>query len=113
MKSYLKIFIVGLIGILTLSNCSKTIGINLSKTEIKALDTIFLKQTNYAFFDTKWIFYEKNICQFSTNVIRKKTYTGTWSIKGDSIFATFFYRSKNAPKRQSIHINEVKKINPI
>lgn len=95
--------------IFTTYSCSKVIGINLSKHEVKLLDTIYYKKKSFKVYDTEWFFLEKNICQFSTSLIRKKTYTGTWSIKGDSIIADFFYQNKKLPKRKSLHIDSVKK----
>ncbi len=108
MKTILKIFGISLILILAFNNCARTKGINLSKSEIKSLDTIFSKTIGYKIYVDKWIFYEKNICQFSTTLIRKKTYTGTWSIKGDSIYPSFFY-SNEIVADKAISLNSVKK----
>lgn len=73
-------------------SCSYTRNINLSKKEIQKLEVIYREKKNHYVYDTEWVFYEKNICQLSTFLIRKKTYTGTWIQKNDTIIASFFYK---------------------
>lgn len=87
--------------------------LKLSKSQIKELSVVYYKKENFKSFDVEWVFYEKNICQFSTSFIRKKTYIGTWSVKEDSLVADFFYKNKNAPQRKVMHIKSVKKGNEI
>ena len=89
----IKIFLI-LILLGGFSSCSKMLNINLSKSEIKALDTIYYKKQNHKFFDTEWLFLDKNICQYSHTFIRKKTYTGTWTTIGDSLKVSYFYKNK-------------------
>lgn len=108
MKKIFKIFIISIITVFIFNNCVRIKGINLSKSEIKSLDTVFSKRIGYKIYTDEWIFYEKNICQFSTTLIRKKTYTGTWSIKGDSIYPSFFYNKKVIADK-AISLNSVKK----
>ena len=83
------------------------LNLNLSKSEIKNLDTIYYKKQNHKVYDTEWLFLEKNICQFSTTLLRKKTYTGTWKKNGDSIKVSFFYQRKNAPSDKMIAIKDL------
>ena len=97
--------------LIALYSCSRTININLSKSEIKSLDTIYHQKSNGKFFDTEWAFLDKNICQFSTTFVRKKTYTGTWTRENDSLRVSFFYSGKNAPIDRRIAIKDCKKLN--
>ena len=106
MNSSNKILIIILLVIFC--SCSRVLNINLSKSEIKSLDTIYYLKKNHKFFDTEWVFLEKNICQMSTIQFRKKTYTGTWSKEGDSIKISFFYNKKNAPTNSMIAIKDLK-----
>lgn len=108
MKHIFKILLISFVATLIFNNCAKIKGINLSKSEVKSLDTLFSVRIGHKFFIDEWVFYEKNICQFSTTLIRKKTYTGTWSIKGDSIYPSFFYR-KEVIAEKSIPLNSLKK----
>lgn len=84
------------------------LNLNLSKSEIKTLDTIYYKKQNHKLYDSEWLFLEKNICQFSTTLLRKKTYTGTWTKKGDSLKVSFFYQGKNAPSDRMVAIEDLK-----
>jgi hypothetical protein len=63
-----KIFRILLISIVlfAFNSCSRTLNLNLSKQEIKSLDTVYYLKENHKFFDTEWLFLEKNICQYST-----------------------------------------------
>ncbi|MEH0154081.1 hypothetical protein V6R21_08015 [Limibacter armeniacum] len=110
MNSIIKILLI-LIMLKLFSSCSRTVNLNLSKSEIKNLDTIYYKKTNHKVFDAEWLFLDKNICQYSTTLIRKKTYTGTWSKVGDSLKVNFFYEGKNklADRMIAIETLEIKR----
>ncbi|SNZ01358.1 hypothetical protein SAMN06265377_3196 [Flagellimonas pacifica] len=84
------------------------LNLNLSKSEIRTLDTIYYKKQNHKVYDSEWLFLEKNICQFSTTLLRKKTYTGTWTKKGDSLKVSFFYQGENAPADGMFAIEDLK-----
>ncbi len=104
----MKTKVVSLIIVLLLTSCARTLNLQLSKKEISELPIVYTKFNNHKFFDTEWVFYEKNICQYSTTLMRKKTYTGTWQIVGDSVQIHFFYKGKRSPTDSSIALKELK-----
>lgn len=106
MNPIIKILLI-LIVLTALSSCSRTSNLNLSKSEIKTLDTIYYGSNNYKFFHDEWLFFDKNICQFSTTFLRKKTYTGTWRKEGDSLKVSFFYQGKNAPVDRMVAVEDL------
>ncbi len=89
------------------SSCSKMLNLNLSKSEIKSLDTIYYQKKNFKVFDTEWVFLDKNICLYKTTLLRKKTYIGTWTKIGDSIKMNFFYERRNAPADRMVAIDNL------
>lgn len=96
--------------IVFLGSCSRTVNINLSKAEAASLDTVYYLYKNHKFFDESWVFMEKNICRITTYFIRKKTYTGTWTIVGDSVMVSFYYHRKNAPVDRSFAVKNLTKV---
>ena len=90
-------------------SCSHTRLINLSKGKISELDTIYIFKQNHKFFDTEWVFYEKQICQFKEHFIRKKIYTGTWTERNDTIFVNFFYNKKVISEKLKFIISKDRK----
>lgn len=101
---------LSLIFILACSSCSKFIGINLTRSKIKDLDTIYYQYQAHKYWDTELVFLEKNICLYSFQVVRKKTYIGTWRPKEDSLEVSFLYKRRMAPVDKTFSIKELKKI---
>lgn len=95
-----------------ISSCSKTRSIGLSNKEVKSLKVTYSQEFRHKFWDTKWIFYEKNVCQFTSKFISKKTFTGTWSKKNDTITAYFFLK-KIANERKLILDKKTNKLTEI
>lgn len=97
----MSIFLGIIIGLMILqASCTHTRLLNLSKNEISKLDTVYYEVFNHKFFDTEWIFYEKQICQLKTKMVSTKVYTGTWIELNDTIYANFFYGKKVAKVRK-------------
>lgn len=110
MGKFLNIISISIIIILALlvQSCSHTRYINLTKRKISDLDTIYIFKQNHKLFDYEWIFYEKQICQFKQQFIRKKIYTGTWIERNDTIFVNFFYNKKVISDKWKFIINKEK-----
>ena len=68
--------------------------INLSRKEISGLHVVYRQIFNHKFFESEWIFYEKQLCQMKTKFISTKSFTGTWTEKNDTITAWFFNNKK-------------------
>lgn len=97
----LSIVIVSMTILLTFTtSCNHTRLINISKKEISELDTVYYQKFVQKLWDTEWIFYDKQICQMRTELIGKKTYTGTWKEAQDTLTVNFFYGKKVANERK-------------
>lgn len=81
-------------------SCSRTYNINLSKKEVRNLPVVYQQKYNGKLFDSEWIFFQNNICQYKIIFIREQVYTGTWSEKRDTITANFFYKKKMLKERK-------------
>jgi hypothetical protein len=101
-KKYLVLLASGLIiFMMTLSfSCTHTRLLNISKSEISQLDTIYSQTFRHKFWDTEWILYEKQICHMKMKFVGTKIITGTWVEKNDTIFAYFFYGHRIASERK-------------
>lgn len=54
-------------------------------------------------------FFDKQICQYKEQFIRKKIYTGTWKEKNDTIFVNFFYNKKVISEKWKFIISKDRK----
>lgn len=100
--------------LISIAGCSKTRRIGLSNKEVKSLKVIYNQEFRNKFLDTKWTFYEKNICQYTIKSLSKTTYTGIWIENNDTITANFFYKKIASERKLTIdksnnELNEILK----
>lgn len=93
-------YLLIILSLLFFTGCSRTRKIGLSNKEVKSLKVVYSQEYRDKFWDERWVFYEKCICQFSTKFIARRTITGTWSEQNDTITANFFLSNRYADTRQ-------------
>jgi glutamine cyclotransferase len=98
--------------ITTTSSFTFTKNINISKKKINELKTVYeASKIGKLPIDSKWRFLSKNICQYNESIfpVKNRTYTGTWNEKNDTIYVSFFIRSKSIKESYKFYLDKKNK----
>ena len=91
--------VIGLM-VIAVTSCSRTRYLHVTAKDIAKLDTVYFQVFSHKFFQTSWIFYEKQVCQYQMYFLTEQTYTGVWHEKNDTIFVNFFDDKKISGERK-------------